>query len=35
MLIHEILPRIKIYFGTSCGGKLSEFLEKILDEVVL
>ena len=23
----EILPRLKISFGTSCGGKLSEFLE--------
>jgi hypothetical protein len=24
----EILPRLKISFGTSYGGKLSEFLEK-------
>jgi hypothetical protein len=24
----EILPRLKISFGTSCEGKLSDFLEK-------
>jgi hypothetical protein len=35
MPIPEILPRLKIYFGTSCGVKLSEFLEKNLDEVFL
>jgi hypothetical protein len=28
MPIPEILPRLKISFGTSCGGKLSEFLER-------
>jgi hypothetical protein len=27
MPIPEILPRLKNSFGTSCGGKLSEFLE--------
>jgi hypothetical protein len=35
MPIPEILPRLKISFGTSCGGKLSEFLELFLDDVVL
>jgi hypothetical protein len=29
MLTAEILRRLKISFGTSCGGKISEFLEKI------
>jgi hypothetical protein len=24
----EILPRLKLYFDTSFGGKISEFLEK-------
>jgi len=34
MPIPEILPRLKFYFGTSCGRKLSEFLEKKIDVVV-
>jgi hypothetical protein len=35
MPIPEILPRLKFSFGTSCGGKLSEFFRKFLDDVVL
>jgi hypothetical protein len=35
MPIPEILPRLKTSFGTSCGGKLSEFFRKFLNEIVL
>jgi hypothetical protein len=29
----EILPRLKFSFGTSCGGQLSELLERFYDEL--